>query len=164
MKLNRIIYILSFIVLYVGTATVFATTILQARDATVLIQVRNDDQTFGGMGTGFFVSETGKVLTNYHVIHRADKILVWLYDQSDLNYYVGEVIGSDPVPDLALLQLKLPEHRLPVPYLTVEPSLDKMEVGSEVYAIGHPMGLDWSVTKGLVNNICLLYTSPSPRD
>ena len=153
MKLNRIVHILGFIVLSLATTTVFAKDILYAREATVLIQIHNEDKTWGGMGTGFFVSETGKVLTNYHVIHRAHKILVWLYDQNDLNYYVGEVIGNDPVADLALLQLNLPEQRLPVPYLTVESSLDKMEVGSEVYAIGHPMGLDWSVTKGVVNNI-----------
>ena len=153
MKLKRIIYILSFVVLYLGTTTVFAKDLLDAREATVLIQIHNEDKTWGGMGTGFFVNETGQVLTNYHVIHRAHRILVWLYDRDDLNYYVGEVIGNDPVADLALLQLKLPEHKLPVPYLTIEADLDKMEVSSEVYAVGHPMGLDWSITKGIINNL-----------
>ena len=153
MKLKRVIHLLSFVVLLVGTTTVFAKDIRDAREATVLIQIYNEDETFGAMGTGFFINDTGKVLTNYHVIHRAHRILVWLYDRNDLNYYVGEVIGNDPVADLALLQLKLPEHKLPVPYLTIEADLDNMEVGGEVYAVGHPMGLDWSVTKGIINSL-----------
>ena len=56
MKLKRVIHLLSFVVLLVGTTTVFAKDILDAREATVLIQIHNEDETFGAMGTGFFIS------------------------------------------------------------------------------------------------------------
>jgi len=62
-------------------AVVPTVTVEKARDATVLVATRNENNQMGnGFGSGVLISETGIVLTNYHVIHRADIIRVWFYD------------------------------------------------------------------------------------
>jgi len=71
----------------------------KARNATVLVaNERNSND--GGFGSGVVVSPSGLVLTNYHVIHRAETLRVFFYDPKDNNYYDAEVIGVDPVADL----------------------------------------------------------------
>ena len=93
-------------------------TVEKARDATVLVATQNDDNQMGnGFGSGVLISETGIVLTNYHVIHRAEVIRVWFYDPNDSNYSYAKVIGIDPVADLALLQLELDPDLPPTVYL-----------------------------------------------
>jgi len=126
-------------------------TIEKARDATVLVATRNENNQMGnGFGTGVLISETGIVLTNYHVIHRAEVIRVWFYDPTDSNYSFAKVIGIDPVADLALLQLELDPDTPPPVYLEIEPETPL--ISSPVVAIGHPMGLQWSVTTGTINH------------
>ena len=69
-------------------------TIVKARDATVLVATQNENNKMGnGFGSGVLISETGIVLTNYHVIHRAEVIRVWFYDPTDSNYSFAKVIG-----------------------------------------------------------------------
>ena len=130
-------------------------TVEKARNATVLVATQNESNSMGnGFGSGVLISETGIVLTNYHVIHRADVIRVWFYDPTDSNYSFATVIGIDPVADLALLQLELDPDLPPPVYLEIEQEMPT--ITEPVVAIGHPVGLQWTV--------CLLYTSPSPRD
>ena len=127
------------------------TTVEKARDATVLVATRNENNQMGnGFGTGVLISETGIVLTNYHVIHRAEIIRVWFYDPTDSNYSFAKVIGIDPVADLALLQLELDPDFPPVTYLEIEQEVPV--IAESVVAIGHPVGLQWSVTTGSVNH------------
>ena len=132
-------------------AVVPTATVEKARDATVLVATRNENNQMGnGFGTGVLISETGIVLTNYHVIHRAEVIRVWFYDPTDSNYSFAKVIGIDPVADLALLQLELDPDTPPPVYLEIEPETPL--ISSPVVAIGHPMGLQWSVTTGTINH------------
>ena len=117
----------------------------RARNATVLVsnQMGEND---GGFGSGVVISPSGMVLTNYHVIHRADTLRVFFYDPKDNNYYPAEVIGIDPVADLALLQLKVDEKMLPLEFLLIED--EEWTVAEPVMAIGHPMGIQWTVSLG----------------
>ena len=117
----------------------------RARNATVLVanQMGEND---GGFGSGVVISPSGMVLTNYHVIHRADTLRVFFYDPKDNNYYPAEVIGIDPVADLALLQLKVDEKMLPLEFLLIES--EDWTVAEPVMAIGHPMGIQWTVSLG----------------
>ena len=124
-------------------------TIEKAREATVLIATEGDNA--GGFGTGVVIDPNGLTLTNYHVIHRAELIRVFFWDPDDLNYYLAEVVGIDPVADLALIQIKVREDMLPLTYLKIEP--EKFIIGEEVVAIGHMLGLQWSVTSGTLNNL-----------
>ena len=126
-------------------------TIEKARDATVLVATQNENNQMGnGFGTGVLISETGIVLTNYHVIHRAEIIRVWYYDPTDSNYSYAKVIGIDPVADLALLQLELDPDTPPPVYLEIEREVPV--IAEAVVAIGHPVGLQWSVTTGSINH------------
>ena len=117
----------------------------RARNATVLVANQTGDSD-GGFGSGVVITPSGMVLTNYHVIHRADTLRVFFYDPKDNNYYPAEVIGIDPVADLALLQLKVDEKMLPLEFLLIES--EEWKVADEVMAIGHPMGIQWTVSLG----------------
>ena len=126
-------------------------TIERARDATVLVATQNKSNQMGnGFGSGVLISETGIVLTNYHVIHRAEVIRVWFYDPNDSNYSYAKVIGIDPVADLALLQLELDPDLPPPVYLEIEQ--ETPVIAEAVVAIGHPVGLQWTVTTGSINH------------
>ena len=128
------------------------TTIVEkARNATVLVSTKNENNQMGnGFGSGVLISETGIVLTNYHVIHRAETIRVWFYDPTDSNYSFATVIGIDPVADLALLQLELDPDLPPPVYLEIEQEVPV--IAEPVVAIGHPVGLQWTVTTGTINH------------
>ena len=117
----------------------------RARNATVLVANQMGDND-GGFGSGVVITPSGLVLTNYHVIHRADTLRVFFYDPKDNNYYPAEVIGIDPVADLALLQLKVDEKMLPLEFLMIE--TEDWTVAEPVMAIGHPMGIQWTVSMG----------------
>ena len=117
----------------------------RARNATVLVANQMGDND-GGFGSGVVILPSGLVLTNYHVIHRADTLRVFFYDPKDNNYYPAEVIGIDPVADLALLQLKVDEKMLPLEFLLIE--TEDWTVAEPVMAIGHPMGIQWTVSMG----------------
>jgi len=84
------------------------------------------------------------------VIHRADIIRVWFYDPTDSNYVIAKVIGIDPVADLALLQLELDPDFPPLEYLEIEQEVPV--IAEPVVAIGHMVGLQWSVTTGSINH------------
>ena len=95
------------------------------------------------LGSGFFISEDGYLLTNHHVAVDADEILVRLSDRRE---FVAEVVGTDKRSDIALL--KIDADNLPV--VKVGGSTD-LKVGEWVLAIGSPFGFDHSVTQGIVS-------------
>jgi serine protease Do len=95
------------------------------------------------VGSGFIISADGYILTNNHVIQGADEILVALSDRRER---VAELIGADPMSDLALL--KIDEVDLPAVEFGKSESL---KVGEWVMAIGSPFGFEHSVTAGIVS-------------
>lgn len=95
------------------------------------------------MGSGFIVSSDGYVLTNNHVVNKADRITVRLSDQRELE---ATLIGNDERSDLALL--KINAKNLPVVNIG---NSDILRVGDWVLAIGSPFGFDYSVTQGIVS-------------
>jgi serine protease Do len=96
-----------------------------------------------GLGSGVIVSGEGYILTNHHVIDGAEEIQVEL---SDHRVYAAKLVGSDPPSDLAVL--KVDERNLPV--LGMGDS-DRARVGDVVLAIGNPLGLDQTVTAGIIS-------------
>ncbi len=97
------------------------------------------------LGTGFFISDSGFMLTNAHVIAKADRIHVFLHDLKGPKEV--QVIGVDPLTDLALLKVDC-ERKLP--YLKLADS-DAVDIGEIVVAIGNPFGLDYSLTTGVIS-------------
>lgn len=96
------------------------------------------------LGSGFIISKEGYIVTNNHVIKDADKIKVVLHDKSE---YDAEVVGTDPMTDLALIRIKGSDNLVPLKF----GSSSETEVGSWVVAIGSPFGLEQTVTAGIVS-------------
>ena len=94
-------------------------------------------------GSGFIIDEEGYILTNNHVVDGADEIIVALSDRRER---IAEVVGQDPLSDLALL--KINESNLPS--VKLGKSLD-LKAGSWVVAIGSPFGFEHSVTAGIIS-------------
>lgn len=96
-----------------------------------------------GLGSGVIISPDGYIITNNHVVAKANKIEIVL---SNKKTYVAKLIGTDPSTDIALL--KIEESGLP--YLNFANS-DLVEVGQWVIAVGNPLGLNSTVTAGIVS-------------
>jgi serine protease Do len=97
-----------------------------------------------GLGTGMIMDSKGHILTNNHVVGGATKIQVLL---ASGDQYVAKVVGTDPKTDLAVIQISA---KKPLPQVTFGDS-DKVAVGQWVVAIGHPRGLDQTVTQGIIS-------------
>lgn len=98
-----------------------------------------------GSGTGFVWDKSGLIVTNFHVIQGANRIIITLQDQSTYN---AEVVGRAEDKDLALLRIDAPEEKLtPLPL----GDSNELEVGRKVIAIGNPFGLDTTLTVGVVS-------------
>ena len=97
-----------------------------------------------GLGSGFIISEDGYVVTNNHVIDKAQDIEVVLEDGKK---YKADIIGKDAKTDLAVLKIN-PEKMLQA---VVFGNSDKLRIGDWVVAIGNPFGLGYTVTVGIVS-------------
>lgn len=96
-----------------------------------------------GTGSGFILSADGQLLTNAHVIEGADTVNVTLKDGRT---FTGEVMGADPVTDVAVIKIDATD--LPVAPLG---TTDNLSPGQWAIAIGNPLGLDNTVTAGIIS-------------
>ena len=96
-----------------------------------------------GQGSGFIVSADGYIVTNAHVIQNAQEIVVTI---NDGNEYKATLVGSDPDTDVAVIKIDTEN----LPFLSFADS-DSLEVGEWVMAIGTPLGLQASITAGIVS-------------
>jgi serine protease Do len=96
-------------------------------------------------GSGFLISDDGYILTNYHVVEGASRIKVNV--SGDRRDYPGEVVGSDPGSDLALVKIGIDKK---LPFLTMGDS-DTLRIGDWVMAIGNPLQYEHTVTVGVVS-------------
>jgi S1-C subfamily serine protease len=100
-------------------------------------------ETERGTGSGFFVDRTGLILTNAHVVDGASRIRIKTRAQE---VFVGRVVQTSSVRDLTLLRISSGEVT-PLQLGTTDDAL----VGSDVIAVGSPLGLQGSVTRGIVS-------------
>ena len=96
-----------------------------------------------GQGSGIVVSADGYILTNRHVIEDSNLVYVHLADQSR---YTAEIIGVDKETDLALIKIDK-ENLIPIQWAP----RDAVQVGTMVWAMGSPFGLEQSITLGIVS-------------
>lgn len=108
--------------------------------STVEITAVTDDGE--SIGSGFYVDKD-RIVTNYHVIEGADKIIVKSYDEKTVE--IKTILGFDKGLDLAILATDMENAPLVI-------SQDKAVVGQDVYAIGSPFGLTATMTKGMVTS------------
>lgn len=105
------------------------------------------EQRLQGQGSGFIVDDTGIIMTNAHVVEQADQVMVTLKDGRRIE---GEVRGVDEVTDLAIVKIDVSGGGLPVAPLG---DSDQVQVGDWAIAVGNPLGLDNTVTLGIVSTL-----------
>ncbi len=105
------------------------------------------EMTAQSLGSGVIVSPNGYIITNNHVVEKADRIRVSLMGDPTTVSYPAKVIGTDKETDLAVIKIEVGH---PLPYAKLGNS-DSMMVGDWVLAIGSPFGLRSTVTAGIVS-------------
>jgi serine protease Do len=96
-----------------------------------------------GLGSGFFISADGYIVTNNHVVDHAKTVSITMDDGKELD---AKVIGVDPKTDLALIKVNAPGNYPFVSFAKTQP-----RVGDWVVAIGNPFGLGGTVTAGIIS-------------
>ncbi len=99
-----------------------------------------------GLGSGVIITTDGYILTNNHVVHEADELKVEIAGRK--GEFIGKVIGTDPQTDVALIKI----DAAGLTPATIGDS-SRLRVGDIVLAIGSPMGLEQSVTQGIVSGL-----------
>jgi serine protease Do len=113
-------------------------------------------ETPSGQGSGFIVNEDGYIVTNNHVIEGETRIAVVLYQSTSSGLQRRrvedvEIVALNPFVDLALLKMTLPEDvKLKPVYLG---SLDDLNAGDGVFALGNPLGLERTVSQGILSTL-----------
>jgi len=107
-----------------------------------------------GMGSGFFLNEDGYLITNYHVIEKETKIEVTMFQKAKdgfekKSFKKVKIEAINPFVDLALLKVEdLGDTKVKFAYLG---DINRIEVGEKVFAIGNPLGLERTVTDGVIS-------------
>ena len=111
-------------------------------------------QTPGGLGSGFIVNENGFCVTNYHVVEKETRIATTIFHRLDDGSFNRRriddvrIVALNPFFDLALLQIPVQKDLAFKPvFLAAEEDLQE---GEEVFAIGNPLGLERSVSQGII--------------
>ena len=133
----------------------FESVIKKAKQSIVLISTNpykdpDTDPRQTGLCSGVVVNEAGHILTNFHCIYKQKFIKLIYYDMTDWQSYNVEVVGTDPLADLALLKVLGKVEK--IPYLKFAADVKNLAEGTEVFALGHPMGMIWTVTKGIISS------------
>jgi serine protease Do len=108
-----------------------------------------------GMGSGFFINEQGYVITNYHVIEKETKIEVTVFRKAKdgfdkVTFKNVRIEAINPFVDLALLKVEeMGDTKVKFVYLG---EIEKVRVGEPVFAIGNPLGLERTVTNGVISS------------
>lgn len=129
--------------------------ILESKNSVLAVISEKDDNVAGtenGIGTGFFIADN-VIITNKHVVEKAAKIKVALEDSP--SFYEARVVHSDPIADIAVLELedwdKFKSENT-FGHLRLA-NKDDLTLTEEVYAIGNPWGLAWTISKGILSAI-----------
>jgi len=127
----------------VSPSVVHVTNVATRRDAYTM----DVTEIARGTGSGFVWDEHGHIVTNYHVIEGASTTRVTL---SDGTTYEGEIVGSAPDKDIAVVKIDAPPSKLKK--IAVGDS-SNLKVGQTVLAIGNPFGLDQTLTTGVISGL-----------
>ena len=106
-----------------------------------------NEQEGKGNGSGSVIDANGDILTNFHVVENAQKLTVSFGGDK---VYPAKLVGSDPDTDLAVIKIDPPATGLTVVPLG---DSDKLTVGQKVLAIGNPLGLDRTLTTGVISGL-----------
>ena len=136
-------------------------TVNSVYPAIVRIEVVSEKGSGGRMmkarstGSGVIISKDGLVVTNHHVAGKATRLTCRLHDGEELS---ADLLGADPMTDLAVIRLRTQERPPGSPPLSVAVfgNSDKVKVGDLCFAMGSPAGLSQSVTRGIIANVAMI--------
>ncbi len=130
-------------------ATTITAVAVKAADSVVTISVKSGKQ--GGTGSGVVLSKDGYVLTNTHVVtlDGATSSPTVQVQTSDGRLLDAEIVGTDPIADLAVIKVKDVDNLAPATFADSA----KLNVGDRAIAIGAPLGLAGTVTDGIVSSL-----------
>lgn len=131
---------------YVAGQQDIAEIVKHSSDAVVLIVISDSSGQETALGSGFLVSADGEIVTNYHVIKDAHSAIVKL--SNGAFFPVKGVLATDANKDLAVIKV----NGKNLPFLSLGDN-DKLSVGDHVVAIGSPLGLEGTVSDGVVSAI-----------
>ena len=131
----------------------FESIIKKTKESVILLVASTEEEpnsanpNANAICSGVVVGEKGHIITNFHCVYKQKYIKAFYWDHENWNEHDVNVIGRDPLADLALLEIigKKPQA----------PSLkfaENVKVGEDVFALGHPMGMTWTVTKGIISS------------
>lgn len=132
----------------------------KASKATVRVEAYDKAGKLSAIGTGFFYTNDGNLITNYHVIATAYTVKIVFYDGQ--SYDVSKILGYNIAQDVAILKV----NKTSTEYLEI--STEKPKTGDTVYALGNPLGVNNIFTFGMVSNEkmtisgkeCIAFTAP----
>ncbi|HEY5005037.1 MAG TPA: trypsin-like peptidase domain-containing protein [Ktedonobacteraceae bacterium] len=115
-----------------------------AKVTPTVVQINVTNAQGSGIGSGVIIDKRGYIVTNNHVVSGAQSVQVVMSDGTKL---VGQVTGTDPADDLAVVKINPPAN-MPVANLG---NSSQLKVGQDVLAIGNPLGITQTVTNGIVS-------------
>jgi Trypsin-like peptidase domain len=136
--------LLAVLVSYSASQESVADMVKRSSDAVVLIVISNSSGQETASGSGFLVSADGEIVTNYHVIKEAHSAIVKL--SNGAFFPVNGILASEADKDLAVIKV----NGKNLPFLSLG-DFDKLRVGDHVIAIGSPLGLEGTVSDGIVS-------------
>ena len=131
----------------------FETIIKKTKESVILLVASTEENPSAqtadqnAICSGAVVGEKAHIITNFHCIYKQNYIRAYYWDQNDWKEHKVNVIGLDPLADLALLEVL--DKKIQPPSLKFA---DNVTVGEDVWALGHPMGMTWTVTKGIISS------------
>jgi tetratricopeptide (TPR) repeat protein len=121
--------------------------IKKVEPSIVVILIYNQEGKILGQGSGFFINQEGDVITNSHVLQEASRAVIKTNDGKE--YSVEKIVAEDMVGDLIQVSVNIPKETVrPLPIITTLP-----EVGERIVVIGTPLGLDKTVSDGIVSAV-----------
>ncbi len=133
--------------IYAWGQSSLAPLVRRVQPAVVTITTFNISGESVALGSGFFINKTGLLITNHHVIEGAFRIMVEGSDGK--KYKVRTVINEDKAMDLACLLVDITDNK--IPYLNISGAIP--EVGDRIMVIGSPLGLEQTVSDGVVSAV-----------
>ena len=117
-------------------------------------QTNEDSNNWAGSGSGFFISRTGHIATNYHVVNGRAKLQVEYYQDGKKSIYPAKVIAADASNDMAIIRIEH-EDFTTVPEIPYKFDTKTKDVGTDVFTLGYPltflMGEEIKYTKGEIS-------------
>jgi S1-C subfamily serine protease len=140
-----LVYLVAVLAPYLVSQNV-ADVVKQSTDAVVLIVISNSAGQETALGSGFLVSADGEIVTNYHVIKEAHSAVVKL--SNGAFFPVSGVLAFEADKDLAIIKV----NGKSLPFLSLS-DIEKLHVGDHVVTIGSPLGLEGTVSDGIVSAV-----------